>query len=192
MIRKSGFYLSIALCASVLAGCGHSPAVRSYTLAPEPAPATTGADSPSVVIGPISLPEPVDRLQIVRRVDGVRSEPSDGHRWAGALKNEMARRLASTLARERGLARVAATPQNSIARPDLAVPVDVLRFDADDFASVTLEALWSVRQDGRDIASGHFSRSEPVAARTHEALVVAHGRLVDALATEIAAAIPRP
>ncbi|MET5013448.1 ABC-type transport auxiliary lipoprotein family protein, partial [Burkholderia pseudomallei] len=76
-----------------------------------------------------------------------------------------------------GLARVVAAPQNSIARPDITVPVDVLRFDADGFSSVALDAAWSVRRDGREIASGRFSRSEPVAAARYDALVAAHGRL---------------
>jgi uncharacterized lipoprotein YmbA len=65
----------------------------------------------------------------------------------------------------------------------------VLRFDADGFSSVTLEAVWAVRRDGADIGSGRFSRSEPVSAQTYEALVEAHGRLADALAADIAAAI---
>lgn len=187
MIRIS-FAPLLALCAALmLAGCGSSPAPRQYTLAADALPA--GAASPTVVIGPVSLPEAVDRLQIVRRVDGTRSEPADGHRWAGALKAEVARRLAVSLARESGLARVVAAPQNSIARPDITVPVDVLRFDADGFSSVALDAAWSLRRDGREIASGRFSRSEPVAAARYDALVAAHGRLVDALAADIAAAI---
>ncbi len=189
MIRTP-FAPLLALCAALmLAGCGSSPAPRQYTLAADALPAGAGAASPTVVIGPVSLPEAVDRLQIVRRVDGTRSEPADGHRWAGALKAEVARRLAVSFARESGLARVVAAPQNSIARPDITVPVDVLRFDADGFSSVALDAAWSVRRDGREIASGRFSRSEPVAAARYDALVAAHGRLVDALAADIAAAI---
>lgn len=178
-----------AVIAALLAGCGSSPAVRHYTLTTGEAPVAAGAASPSVVVGPISLPEGVDRLQIVQRVAGSRAEPAQGHRWAGSLKAELARRLATSIARERGLTRVVAAPQNSVARPDLTVPVDVLRFDADGFSSVTLEAVWAVRRDGADIGSGRFSRSEPVSAQTYEALVEAHGRLADALAADIAAAI---
>lgn len=181
------FARALALCAALmLAGCGSSPAPRLYTLAAESLPAGVGAATPTVVIGPVSLPEAVDRLQIVRRIDGTRAEPADGHRWAGALKSEVARRLAASVAREGGLARVVAAPQHSIARPDITVPVDVLRFDAEGFSSVTLDAAWSVRRDGREVASGRFSRSEPVAAAHYEALVAAHGRLVDALAADIA------
>lgn len=181
--------IPVAIVALLLGGCGSSPVVRHYTLATTGSPVAAGALSPTVVVGPVSLPEAVDRLQIVQRVAGARAEPAQGHRWAGALKTELARRLAASIARERGLARVVATPQNSIVRPDLTVPVDVLRLDADGFSSVTLEAVWAVRRDGTDLGSGRFSRSEPVSALTYEALVEAHGRLADALAADIAAAI---
>ncbi|WP_019915657.1 membrane integrity-associated transporter subunit PqiC [Methyloversatilis discipulorum] len=181
--------IPVAIVALLLGGCGSSPTVRHYTLTTGQAPVAAGAPSPTVVVGPVSLPEAVDRLQIVQRVAGSRAEPAQGHRWAGSLKAELARRIAASIARERGLARVVAAPQNSVTRPDLAVPIDVLRLDADGFSSVTLEAVWAVRRDGADIGSGRFSRSEPVSAPTYEALVEAHGRLADALAAEIAAAI---
>lgn len=181
--------IPVAIVALLLGGCGSSPTVRHYTLATGQAPVAAGAPSPTVVVGPISLPEAVDRLQIVQRVAGARAEPAQGHRWAGSLKAELARRLATSIARERGLARVVAAPQNSVTRPDLTVPIDVLRFDADGFSSVTLEAVWAVRRDGADLGSGRFSRSERVSAPTYEALVEAHGRLADALAADIAAAI---
>jgi uncharacterized lipoprotein YmbA len=186
VIRK----LCLALCALALVACGSSPTARLYTLAADRLPAAPGEPSPTVVIGPISLPEAVDRLQIVRRAEGSRSEPADAHRWAGGFKAEIAGRLAASVARERGLARVVAVPQNSIARPDLVVPVDVQRFDADGFSTVSLDAVWSVRRDGAELAGGRFSRSEPVSAPTYEALVEAHGRLLDALARELAAALP--
>jgi len=176
--------------ALALAGCGSSPPVHYYTLGAVAAPASAQADAPSIVVGPIGLPEAVDRLQIVRRTDGTRSEPADGHRWAGSLKSEVGRRLAAELARERGLARVVAVPQSSIARPDYTLPIDVLRLDADGFERVTLDAVWTLRRDGRDIASRRFTASETIGSASYEALATAHGRLIDALAREIAQSVP--
>jgi hypothetical protein len=176
--------------ALALTGCGSSPPVRYYTLGAVAAPASVQADAPSIVVGPIGLPEAVDRLQIVRRIDGTRSEPADGHRWAGSLKAEMGRRLAAALASERGLARVVAVPQSSIARPDYTLPIDVLRLDADGFERVTLDAVWTLRRDGRDIASRRFTASETIGTASYEALAAAHGRLIDALARDIAQSVP--
>ncbi|MDP3289080.1 MAG: hypothetical protein Q8M64_12300, partial [Methyloversatilis sp.] len=50
--------------ALALAGCGSSPPARYYTLGAVAAPASVQADAPSIVVGPIGLPESVDRLQI--------------------------------------------------------------------------------------------------------------------------------
>ena len=56
--------------------------------------------------------------------------------------------------------------------------------------SAGLYAMREVRQAGRDIASRRFSATAPIAAPTYEALASAPGRLVDALAAEIAGALP--
>lgn len=178
--------------AGLLGACSSTPPLQFYTLgplAPPPAasaPASTGA---SLVVGPVSVPATIDRLLIVR-LAGSRAEVAEHHRWAAPLKTEIARRVAGDLARRSPYARSVAWPQASITDPTLSVPIDVQRFEADGFERVTLEAVWTIRQAGRDIASRRFSATEAIAAPTFEALASAHGRLVDALAAEIAGALP--
>ena len=182
--------------ALVLTACGTTPPVRHYTLgplaplgvAPEAGPA--GIAGASLVVGPVSVPAAIDRLHIVRLLDGALADVADGHRWAAPLKTEIARRVAGELARRTPYVRAVAWPQASIADPTLSVPIDVQRFEADGFERVTLEAVWTIRQAGRDITSRRFSATEAITAPTFEALASAHGRLVDALAAEIAAALP--
>ena len=55
--------------------------------------------------------------------------------------------------------------------------------------SVTLEAVWSLRKAGRDIVSQRFAATEALTEPTWEALAAAHGRLVDALARDVATAL---
>ena len=177
--------------AGLLGACSSTPPLQFYTLgplAPPPAasaPASTGA---SLVVGPVSVPATIDRLLIVR-LAGSRAEVAEHHRWAAPLKTEIARRVAADLARRSPYARSVAWPQASITEPTLSVPIDVQRFEADGFERVTLEAVWTVRQAGRDIASRRFSATEAITAPTFEALASAHGRLVDALAQDVATAL---
>ena len=177
--------------AGLLGACSSTPPLQFYTLgplAPPPAasaPASTGA---SLVVGPVSVPATIDRLLIVR-LAGSRAEVAEHHRWAAPLKTEIARRVAADLARRSPYARSVAWPQASITEPTLSVPIDVQRFEADGFERVTLEAVWTIRQAGRDIASRRFSATEAIAAPTFEALASAHGRLVDALAQDVATAL---
>ena len=181
--------------ALVLTACGTTPPVRHYTLgplaplgvAPEAGPA--GIAGASLVVGPVSVPAAIDRLHIVRLLDGARADVADGHRWAAPLKTEIARRVAGELARRTPYARAVACPQASIADPDLSLPIDVQRFDADGFERVTLEAVWSLRKAGRDIASHRFAATEALTEPTWEALAAAHGRLADALARDVATAL---
>ncbi|MBL8433702.1 MAG: membrane integrity-associated transporter subunit PqiC [Zoogloea sp.] len=178
--------------AGLLGACSSTPPLQFYTLgplAPPPASAAPASTGPSLVVGPVSVPATIDRLLIVR-LAGSRADVAEHHRWAAPLKTEIARRIAADLARRSSYTRSVAWPQASIAEPTLSVPVDVLRFEADGFERVTLEAVWTVRQAGRDLASRRFNASEAITAPTFEALASAHGRLVDALATEIAGALP--
>ena len=177
--------------AALLGACSSTPPLQFYTLGPlPPAPASTPVGtSVGLVVGPVNVPATIDRLLILR-LDGSRADVAEHHRWAAPLKTEIARRIAADLARRSPYARSVAWPQSSLADPALSVPIDVLRFEADGFERVTLEAVWTLRQAGRDIASRRFSATETIAAPTYEALASAHGRLVDALAAEIAGALP--
>src|SRR5215218_6635492 len=82
----------------LLAACGSTPKDRFYTLAPAStlAPAAT-ASAPArygVAIGPVRVPEALDRTQMVVREGPNRVEILDQHRWAGSLRSEIARALA--------------------------------------------------------------------------------------------------
>jgi uncharacterized lipoprotein YmbA len=187
--------IAAAALSALVAGCSAPQPIRYYTLGPvEPSVAAAAAVStvagPSLVVGPVSVPESIDRQQIVHLGAGTRVEVSDAHRWSGSLKNDIARRIAADIARQRGLARVVAWPQASIVQPDLSLPIDVQSFEASGFDRVTLEAVWTLRKDGKDLAGRRFVATEAIQGGNYDGLAAAHGRLIDALARDIAAAIP--
>ena len=103
-LHRSAPALAALGLSAALAACSSSPPVRHYSLGPlahsagdaSAAPPDSGA-GPSLIVGPVSLPDVIDRPQIVRIVDGVRVEVADTHRWSGNLRNEIARRLAAIL-----------------------------------------------------------------------------------------------
>lgn len=182
--------LPLILACALLTACGTTPPVRYYTLGPlTPAGPSVGS-GPGLVVGPVGVPASIDRLLIVRHIDGARADVSDGHRWAAPLKTEIARRVAVELSRRSGNGRIVAWPQSSIVEPEMNVPIDVLRFDAEGFGKVTLEAVWTLRKGGKDVIGRRFVATEQVSEPTWEALAATHGRLVDALAADIATALP--
>lgn len=176
----------------LLAACGSTPPMRYYTLGPlPPAPASSpAANGASLVVGPVSVPAAVDRLQLVRETGGAHAEVSDEHRWAAPLKTEVARRVAVEVARRTPYARAVPWPQSSLGEPDFALPIDIVRFEAEGFGRVTLGAVWSLRQHGQAVVSRRFAATETIQPADWNGLAAAHGRLVDALAADIAAALP--
>lgn len=182
-----------ALLAVALAGCAGSPAVRHYTL-PEPA-VQVGAPPPGarvVSVGPVRVPDEVDRPQLVLRLDAQRVERSDVHRWAEALPGGIARLLAAQIGAQRADLRVVLHDEQGAADAQWRVPLDIRRFDSTPGVGVSIEARWSLRtRDGAVPVQGQARLVEPVAGTDPAALVAAHGAALTELGRRIAASLPR-
>lgn len=188
--------LAPSLLLLLLAACAAAVPTKLYTLAPATlAPAEEAPRSlPLLGLGPVSLPEYLDRAEIVTRAGahGVRLGEFD--RWAEPLEPQFLRLLAEGLRRETGGREIVPLPARGDAEPALAVEVDVDRFDAGEDGEVLLDARWRVRQadGGRSVGAGRSlirERGAP-APPAYDAVVAAMSRAVDGLAREIAAAVP--
>jgi uncharacterized lipoprotein YmbA len=182
-----------AVClAIVLAGCSRSPRVSYYTLEPAAQIETAAASlaHPVVAIGPVTLPEVVDRPQLVVRVAANRVDILESHRWAEPLKSEISRLIAENLSRLLGSSRVSSYLQHSGADADYRVLVDIQRFESSPGNSVTVEAVWSLRRAGGGAPkNGHSLVREPAGAEGYEPLVAAYGRALLAVSRDLAMAI---
>jgi len=175
-----------------MVGCGRSPQITYYALTP---PVLTEASvlvqpaAPSVAVMAVSLPELIDRPQLVLHGTGSKVVILEAHRWAEPLKQAIARLLAENLSRTMGSDQVSAYPQHAANEADYRVFVDIKRFEATD-AAVAVDALWSIR--GRVEArplNGRSKCTEPFKGTGHEAMVIAYSRAVAALSQEIALGI---
>ncbi len=196
--------ISLALMA-LLGACGTSPAPRYYTLgaSADIAPAIGAeADALSVWVAPVTLPEAVDRPQLVVRVAPNRVAILDGHRWAEPLSGAVSRTIAADLSALLGGARVSSEAQHGAASAQVRVLVDVQRFESVPGQGVTIEALWSVRRAAeitplrtpqrtpqREPQYGHSLVSEPATGPDYDALAAAHARALAAVSRDIAQAI---
>jgi uncharacterized lipoprotein YmbA len=184
--------IALALAA---AGCGSSPKPKFYTLSPEaPAAATAAASAPvgrpSVGVAAVTLPEAVDRPQLVNRTAANEVAIAQQHRWAGPLKDEVPRVLAENLSRLTGNPQVAAHPSAAATGADYRVRVDFQRFDGTAGGDVVLEALWTVQSAGGEVLSaGRSAAREPTGAAGFDALAAAYSRALAKLAGYIAPAV---
>jgi uncharacterized lipoprotein YmbA len=185
---------SSLLCFTAMAGlsaCGTSPPERFFTLAADPPPASTATQSApafSIIVGPVTIPEIVDRPQFVLRSSPNRVEIAELVRWAAPLKSEIPRVVADHLARLLEGSRPSTSAQRATGVPDYRVLIDVQRFESAPGESATIHALWEVRGKTGAPVAGRSAISEPAAAG-YDDLVAAHSRALAALSRDIAAAI---
>ena len=184
---------AVLLTISSLTGCGSSRETY-YTLsagaAVNGAPSANSESTYSVAVGPITLPEVVDRPQFVLRAGPNEVTIVELHRWAGPLKSEIPRIIADNLAADLNVKRVAAYPQSAGDNADYRVLVDIQRFDSTMGESVTIDALWTVkRASGGTLRTGRSTARESGSGGTYEAVAAAHSRALATISREIAEAI---
>jgi uncharacterized lipoprotein YmbA len=183
-------YLLPALAAVLIGGC-KSPSAAFYTLSADAPAASMSAARPlSVVVGPVTIPDVVNRPQIVTRMEGNEVAVNEYARWAQPLKGEIARVIADDLAA------LLNTPQVSVfdgaADPLTAwhVRVDVMRFESMPGEDVTVDARWTVRPPGKGRAIyGRSVALEAVSGPGMGAVVAAHNRALATVSRDIAAAV---
>lgn len=179
---------TIALCFS--AGCATSPESKFYTLSAVPVvEQSPGASPVAIAIDPVTIPELVDRSQIVSTVDANRVSIDEFARWAAPLKSQIPRVLAADLAQFIPGAIVSAYPQRA---DDNAyrVSVDVQSFDTSASGAVTLTAIWSIRAPNKgQKVSGRSAAHETAGGPGYDALVSAHSRALASVASDIAVAL---
>lgn len=179
---------------SVLVACMSAPRERYYALsgnvdtqpASQNAPARFG-----VVIGPISIPEVVNRPQIVVLKGDSEVSVAEQSRWAEPLDSGIARVMTDNLAQRLTGARISSFTHSRTVTADYRVLIDVQRFDSTLGEGVHDEFLWTVRATAKEgvVKSGRTIAREAAQGGEYAALVAAHNRALTILSRDIASAI---
>lgn len=189
-MKIASVFSVVALFASgalLLSGCASSPLSRFYTLTPE-APrsgSAAGVNMPSVAIVSVTLPELVDRPQLVVRSGDSRVELLETHRWAEPLKSAISRIMAEDLSRLLVSDRVWSYPQAASLSADCRVSIDVRLFEFTK-GHAELDVSWALRRaDDRPVVGGRSRRRE-AAAGDYDAVVAAFSRGLAGVSQDIA------
>ncbi len=184
--------LLLAASLALLAGCFGPPVkLNYYTLSSQPSPAALAAASRplGIYVGPVTLPETVDRPQMVFRVDANQVEIADLERWAEPLKAAIPRLVAETLAREVAGSTVMTSRQSATLDFDYRVALDVQRFDFSAGDGSAVDVLWTIRAAKGAPRTGRTEAREAGGSRDAQAMAAAHSRALEKVARDIAAAI---
>jgi uncharacterized lipoprotein YmbA len=177
------------LAAVLLAACGTVPSDHFYTLIGNASPAAPGAreSGPGVAIISVTLPEAVDRSEIVLRSGANRVIVMDTQRWAESLKSAIPRTIAGDLSPLLGGATVSVQSDNASRDAAYTVWVDITRFDSTLGEAAVIDANWGVRASvGGPSKSGKGSWRVPAHGGGFEDLVAAHAAALAQLSAEIA------
>ena len=144
----------------------------------------------TIGVGPVELPQYVNRPEIVTGHDSPVLHSATLVEWAEPLRDGFTRVLAENLSLLLATERVAIFPWQS-GVPEYQVVVSVIQFLGQPGGDVALVALWSILgQQGQEVLVGKKSSlREPTGGQDYEALAAAMSRTVAALSRDIAAAI---
>ncbi len=173
---------------------------RFYTLSPLITPDAPSKTVPVdrgivVAVGPVTVPDYLNRPQILTRSGPSEHRLAEFERWAGSLDEDISRVLAENLSALLSQDNVTVLRWGRGAYPSPAkyrVGVDVTRFEGTVGKSVILAARWFVsgEEDKKILSARESIVKEPVAGQDYDALVGAMSRALVTLSREIAAAIP--
>lgn len=142
-------------------------------------------------LGPVELPEYLDRPQMVRRRGSHQVEVSENDRWAEPLEVGFTRVLGKNLVNLLGLQSVVGYPWPVTQELDYQVQVDVLRFEATEEGAAELAARWWVK-DGetkRVLLARDVHVKRPAASATGDASVAALSEALGEISRDIASSI---
>jgi uncharacterized lipoprotein YmbA len=187
-------FLALGIYLLITGGCATTEPARFYTLSPLAIPgleAEAAGEGIAIGVGPIKLPEHLDRPQIVVRTSRNELKLAEFDRWAGSLGDDFSRVLAENLSILLSTHRVSLYPWRKSVPVEYQVVVDVARFDGDLGGNAALVARWTVfGGHNKKVLFMEKSRiSEPSGGRGFEAMVAAQSRALGHLSREIADAI---
>jgi hypothetical protein len=184
--------MAVLIPALLLSACASTPPSRHYLLSPLAMQTSTSAEAEHRLgVGLISLPDYLNRSQLVVRGHGGRLLMRDGERWGEALEDSVRRVLGENLGRLLGVGRVVFLPAPAGLTVTNRLQMEITAFDAGTDQELQLSARWSLSQTSGTprLHESHIK----VALRGDDAsaTVAAMNEALLQLANEIAAATSR-
>ena len=180
-----------------LAGCRSStPPGEFYTLSPltsvSEADKVAGLkDNIAVGVGPLQIPNIIDRPQIVTRIGPNKINVDEFHRWAGSVYEDFLRVVTMNLSTLLQSSLVVAFPWEDYFDPDYRIYMEVQQFDGRLGQYAQLVITWTLTtQEARKILLVRKSLiREPVQGEDYDAFVAAKSRILATLSRQIAQGI---
>lgn len=186
------WWMLLTLIGMVLAsGCAGTPDTRFYVLTPLPVTTTAVAGNIAVGVGPIDLPEYLDRPQIATRTAQNELKLAEFERWAESLKYSFTQVLISNLAALIPTQRVFVYPWRRAVTVDYQVQAQVSRFDRSVDGDSVLIVRWAILagDSGRELRRRESTYRQTPTGPDYAATVAAMNQTLTDFSREVAAAL---
>jgi uncharacterized lipoprotein YmbA len=190
-MKRLAMVAALLLAGACSLGGGGSKETFYVLSGPEsPAPASHAGEL-VIAVGPVAVPDSVDRAPMVLMNSANQVDLSEEHRWAEPLKTAIPRIVGEHLMRLLDTPRVMTSRLGSSSSDiDYRVALEVQRFDSSLTRGATIDVIWTITGKRANPArSGRSSVREPATAATPEAVAAAHSRALARVASDIAAAL---
>jgi len=186
----------LCLCLILLVGCPSTQPSKFYVLSPISFPEQqgdilSGHPALAIGIGPIEIPDYLDRPQIVKRRSPHELELAEFHKWAEPLKGNISSVLAENLSGLLSTDHIYLFPWKGSVEFSYQVLVRITRFDTSPEGEAILDARWEIRahheKDVLAIRRSHFQTSER--GQGYQRTVSAMNQNLEDLSRAIATAI---
>jgi len=184
-------FVSTITATLLLTACATTPGANFYTLGVVSPPASDVQSPLVLAIGPVDLPQYLDRPHIVTRLGGNRLRVDEFNRWGGALEEDATRVLARQIGGRLGTRRIYSYPSRVVADTDYRIALDIRTFDGALDGEVSLDVSWSVIEDrsGRVVLTGQAGYRSFSSAADYDAYAAALSDTLVQLGDDLAAAI---
>jgi len=184
----------VLLCGCVNLGEGTRKRVHLYSLQPTVAEAASnsyGLSGDSAGVGPIYLPDYLQRTQVVTLVPPNEYRLAEFASWAEPLEENILRVTAENLSRLLGR-HMMIFPWRGGMKPDYRIRMDIRRFEAVAGEAAHLQVQWSIEGgDEKTPRIGYFEGKSPLRGEGTEAVVAAMSRALGDFSRRMAEELTR-
>ncbi|MGI9330176.1 MAG: PqiC family protein [Gammaproteobacteria bacterium] len=183
---------TLVLIVLLVVGCGSSPPVDFYTLQPIRGTVSSAPEGSEILgLGPLTLPDYLQRPQLVTQTGGGAVRLDEFNRWAEPLEVAMPRVVATNVDQLVSDLTVIPFPWDSRLRTDYRLLGRVNSFGADAAGLVVLEVQWGIQdRDAKLVLQPRRDRYQAQASSSDvAAVVVAMNSAVEQFSRDIASQI---
>jgi uncharacterized protein len=175
----------------LLSACGTSPKTNFYLLSAEHDSEIITSENLAIGVWKVTLPELIDRPEIVTRTGAHTINLADFHRWAGGLSSNVSFLIANELSYNLKTGQVDVSPWSAYHNFDYQIKIHIREFDGKLGGESSIKGIFVILngKGDKNILKETFSFKEKAKDKSYSEMAAAMSRLVVSLSGKIAQAI---